>query len=53
MFWMNLIKKIFLGSDYETERSNDSLQLIVRGWGVEREILPPECSVSFRQNHKS
>ncbi|MCG5058236.1 MAG: hypothetical protein KA714_09605 [Limnoraphis sp. WC205] len=43
MFWMNLIKKYFLGLDYDSEKRDDALQFTVMGWGGEREVLPTEC----------
>lgn len=53
MFWMNLIKKFFLGEDYESEKSRDALQLIIMNCGAEREALPPEYCSSFGRNYKS
>ncbi|MEL7035668.1 MAG: hypothetical protein AAFO04_08650 [Cyanobacteria bacterium J06592_8] len=40
MFWMNLLKKYFLGLECDSENSSETLQLIMIGWGAEREVLP-------------
>ncbi|MDY7022285.1 MAG: hypothetical protein SWJ54_13155 [Cyanobacteriota bacterium] len=40
MFWINLLKKYFLGLECDSENSSETLQLIMIGWGAEREVLP-------------